>query len=216
VQVNYEVKTHFIHRTFAEYYVANFVLNQMTKETNLAPQVQHFLLKDVLLKEDHQVIRVFINGLLSKTEPSIILKQYGNLIDELWKDGVLIQKREKTILRRAAHEGNAYISGFLLDTLKVGKRTETLKTILHLAAQEGNAYIIGFLLDTLKEGKHTETLKELLLAHSKDGRTAWHFAVMRGNKEVWQKLWYWGKETLTLQALNNNLLVATDEVEETV
>jgi hypothetical protein len=103
VQVNYVDKIHFIHRTFAEYHVANFVVNQMTKEQKPSPQVQQFILKEILLKEECLVIRVFIDGLLSKSKSSIILKQYGSRIDELCKeDGTLIQEERTTILHRAA------------------------------------------------------------------------------------------------------------------
>jgi len=125
VQVNYQDKLHFIHRTFAEYYVANFVVNQMTKEPNPSPQIQDLILKDVLLKKEYLVVRIFIDGLLSKSEPSITFKQYGNRIDELRTDGVLIQEEEETILHRAAYEGKAHIIGFLLESLKEGKHTVT-------------------------------------------------------------------------------------------
>ena len=152
VQVNYEGKLHFIDRNFAEYYVANFVVNQMTKEPSPSPQVQDFILKDVLLKEEYLVMRVFIDGLLSKSGPSIIFKQYGNRIDELCKDGLLIQEEETTILHRAAYEGNAHIIRFLLDNLKEGKHAATLNGLLlaqnsdgltarHLAAKGGDTDI---------------------------------------------------------------------------
>jgi Predicted NTPase (NACHT family) len=75
VEVTCKDNPHFIHRTFAGYCVANFVVNQMTKELNPSPQVQNFLLTDVLLKEEYQVIRSFVDGLLPKSEPSIGLKQ---------------------------------------------------------------------------------------------------------------------------------------------
>jgi hypothetical protein len=152
VQVNFQAKPYFIHRTFAEYHVACFVVNQITKEPNPSPQVQDFILKDVLLKEECLVMRVFIDGLLSKPGPSIIFKQYGNRIDELCKDGVLIQQRRTTVLYQAVEEGNAHIIEFLLDNLKEGKHAETLNGLLlaqtsdgriawHLAARGGNTEV---------------------------------------------------------------------------
>ena len=36
-----------------------------------------FILEDILLKDDYEVIRVFVDGLLSRTSPSVeVLKQY--------------------------------------------------------------------------------------------------------------------------------------------
>ena len=40
---------------------------------------------------DGRVISVFIDGLLSRTNPSVeVLKQYGKRTHELWKNGVTI------------------------------------------------------------------------------------------------------------------------------
>jgi ankyrin repeat protein len=218
-QVNYEHKLHFIHRTFAEYNVANFVVNQMIKEPSPSPQVQDFVLKDVLLKEEYLVIRVFVDGLLSKSEPSTISKQYGNRIDELRTDDVLIQEGETTILHRAAYEGNAHIIGFLLHILKKGKHTETLNKLLlaknidgrtawHLAAKGGNTKVWQNLWDWAVE---TFTLQEinneLLLAKDDFEETVWHRATKGGNTQLLEKILGWAKDTLTREELNNRLLL---------
>jgi ankyrin repeat protein len=220
VQVNYEDKVHFIHRTFAEYYVANFVVNQMTKECSPSPQVQNFLLKDVLLKEEYLVIRVFIDGLLSKSEPSIIFEQYGNRIDKLCKDGVLIQKRQTTILHRAVHEGNAHVIGFLLDSLKEGKHTETLNELLltqnsdgriawHLAAKDGNTEVWQNLWKWAEETLTPQEINNnLLLAQDDLEVTVWHWAAKEGNTHLLDTIWGWGKENLAREELNNGLLLA--------
>jgi len=220
VQVNYETKPYFIHRTFAEYHVAYFVVNQMTKEPNPFPQVQHFILQDVLLKEECLVIRVFIDGLLSKSEPSVIFKQYGNRIDELWKDGVLIQQRQKTVLYQAVQEGNAHIIGFLLDNLKEGKHHETLNGLLlaqnsdghtawHLAARGGNTEVWQNLW---KWAEVTLTPQEinnkLLLAKDDLEVTVWHWAAKYGNTQVLDTIWGWAKKNLAGDQLNNGLLLA--------
>ena len=220
VQVNYEDKVHFIHRTFAEYYAANFVVNQMTKEPNPSPQVQNFLLKDVLLKEEYLVIRVFIDGLLSKSEPSIVFKQYGNRIDGLCKDGLLNLKQQTTILHRAVHEGNAHVIGFLLDSLKEGKHTETLNGLLlaknsdectawHLAAKGGNTEVWQNLW---KWAEKTLTPQEinnnLLLAQDELGVTVWHWAAKEGNTHLLDTIWGWAKENIATEELKNGLLLA--------
>jgi hypothetical protein len=108
VQVNCEGKPHFIHRTFGEYYVADYLVNRLTKGNNTSQQVQTFILKDIFLKEYYRVIRVFINELLSMSKPSKeMFKHYGNQIHDLGKYAVLI-------LRKAVCEVNTNIIGFLL------------------------------------------------------------------------------------------------------
>ena len=74
VQINYEGKLHFIHRTFAEYYVAYYLVNCWTEENDTSEQVKTFILKDIFLEEDYWVIRVFIDGLLSRCKPSTHVK----------------------------------------------------------------------------------------------------------------------------------------------
>jgi hypothetical protein len=47
VQVSHNGKPHFIHRTFAEYYVAEFLVNKLTTRSNTLQQVQDLLLQKV-------------------------------------------------------------------------------------------------------------------------------------------------------------------------
>jgi len=221
VQVNYEAKHYFIHRTFAEYHVANVVVNQMTKEPSPSPQVQHFILKYVLLKEECVVIRVFIDGLLSKSEPSIIFKQYGNRIDDLFKDGVLIQQRHTTILYQAVQEGNAHIIGFLLDNLKEGKHVETLNGLLlaqnsdghtawHLAAKSGNTEVWQNLWKWAEETLTPQEINnKLLLAKDDLEVTVWHWAAKNGHTQSLDTIWGWAKKNLVGDELSNGLLLAT-------
>jgi hypothetical protein len=80
-QVGHDRKLHFIHRTFAEYYVADFFVKGLTKGNNTSRQVQTFTVTDIFLDEQYQVIRAFIDGLLSRTKLSEeMLKQYGTRI----------------------------------------------------------------------------------------------------------------------------------------
>ena len=59
VQVSHDGKTHFIHRTFAEYYVADCLVNRLTEGNNTSQPVETFILKDIFLKRQYQVIRAF-------------------------------------------------------------------------------------------------------------------------------------------------------------
>ena len=45
VQISYDGKLHFIHRTFAEFHVADYFVKELTKESNICQPIQDFLLK---------------------------------------------------------------------------------------------------------------------------------------------------------------------------
>jgi len=169
-----ESKPHFIHRTFAEYFVADFLINHLTKKTKLHVQVKELLRNKVLLQKDCLVIRAFLNSLLENSKPSTeALKDYGDLLDEQWNLG----------------EGQGPL---LVDT-----------TALHEAAAENIPRIIGFILDSLKSGKHSNALKVILLAKDYNRRTAWHVAAEAGHIEVVECLWIWAKELLKTHELKN-------------
>ena len=63
-------KPHFIHRTFAEYYVADILMDQLAKETTLRQEILDILLKDILLKENYPVIASILDGFLEEWKPS--------------------------------------------------------------------------------------------------------------------------------------------------
>jgi hypothetical protein len=101
-QLSHDGKLHFIHRTFAEYYVADNLVKYLALESNTSHEVQNFILTDILKKNEYQVIRDFIDGLLSRYKPSIeLLKRYGNQIDDL---------RNDRLLYKTTTEGNAKVT----------------------------------------------------------------------------------------------------------
>jgi hypothetical protein len=77
-------KPHFIHHTFAEYYVTDFLATRLTKETCFLLEVLNILFR-ILLGADYEVIRFFLGGLLVNPEKSKVLKQYGKQIYKIWK-----------------------------------------------------------------------------------------------------------------------------------
>jgi ankyrin repeat protein len=187
VQVSSDGKPHFIHRTFAEYYVADCLMNRLTEGNNTSEQVQTFILKDVFQKVDYWVVRVFIDGLLSKSKPSVqVLKEYGNLINGLWKDS-----------QREDDDGLYYIWGDYV-------------LLFHTAVSEGNANIIEFLLDSAQAAENTDIVNKMLLAKDKQGRTAWHQTAFSQNILVQEKLWECAKRNLTAHELRRELLFAED------
>jgi len=216
-EVNYEGKLKFIHRTLAEYYVADFFVNQLIKGTKPSLQLQDYLLKEIFVKAEYRVIRLFIDGLMSVSDPSEkVLKQYGNRISDLGKDGVLI-------LYQAAREGNAHVIGFLSDSLQEAEHTDTLIQLLlaqdndkptawHVAAECGNLELLQMLWELAKKKLTPEDLNnKLLLAKDVRRQTAWHVAAEQSNLELLQKLWDWAKEVLTADVISDELLLARDD-----
>jgi hypothetical protein len=202
VQQSHDGKLHFIHRTFAEYYVAEFFVIQLTKGSNISQQVLDLLLQKIFVGGNYRVVRAFIDEFFSRSAPSEdVLKQCGNRIHELRRDCV-------PILHQAAREGNAYVVGFLLHSVQAGEHTDTVNelllaqddgrhTALHLAAMGGHTKVLEKIWEWAKEKLKTEELvNKLLLAKDSGEKTAWHLAAEEGNPQVLQKLWEWGKETL--------------------
>ena len=155
VQVSYEGKPQFIHRTFAEYYVADCLVNSLTEGNKTSQQVLTFILKYIFLEEDYRVIRVFMDDFLSKCKPSKeVLKEYGDQIHGLGKYG-------KEIFKKAVSEGNANIVGLLLDCMQAADHTDTVNEMLlanysvrstawHNAIYQNNIHILEKLWEWAK------------------------------------------------------------------
>ena len=178
-----EGKPQFIHRTFAEYFVADFLLNQLTKKTEQNAQVKELLLNEVLLENDCHVIRAFLNGLLGNSKPSTeALKEYGDLLNK---------KRNKEEVQGPI---------LILNTLNV-------------AAAENNNLIIRFLLESLKTGEHSNALKWMLLETDIYGQRVFDVAVEEGHINVLDTLWIWAKAQLNPHELKNEFLLGKDDIE---
>jgi hypothetical protein len=65
VQISHDGKPHFIHRTFAEYCVAECLVKFLTEGNNTSRQVLDFILEYLLLEPYYRVVRVFMDGFLS-------------------------------------------------------------------------------------------------------------------------------------------------------
>jgi ankyrin repeat protein len=164
-QVSDDGKLHFIHRTFAEYYVADYLVNRLNEGNNTSQQVQTFILKDVFREAEFRVIRGFMDAFLSQSEiPKEVLKQYGNKIHKLREDGELA-------LHQSAREGNAEIIGILLDSLKVAGRTDTSvklllaqdiarRTAWHVAVVGGHIELVEELWECAKEKLTKKKIKK--------------------------------------------------------
>jgi len=234
VQVSHDGKPHFIHRTFAEYYVADCLVNRLTDGNNTSEEIQNFILKDIFLEREYRVIRVFIDGLISSYELSDeVLKQYGNWIRDLGKDCEMI-------VHQAAGEANANIIGFLLDSVQAADNRDTIRRLLlvqdkekrtawHVAALGVNIQVLQRLWVWAKKVLTPQELKdELLLAtvefentdlfsdkrYIKD--TVLQKAAQQGKTEIFMKLWDCTKEELTTDEFKNEVLLAKDESKQTI
>jgi len=191
----------------------------LTGENNSSEQVETFILKDIFLKKEYQMIRACIDESLSRARPSKkMLKQYGNGIHVV---------RDDCVLHRAALEGNANIIEFLLDSVRSVGHTNTAsglligqdenrRTVWHMAAIGGNIQLLEKLWEFAKGILREEEIKnKLLLATDIEEYTAWHLAIKGGKPDILQKMWEWARENLTKEEVKNNLLLATDNMSRT-
>jgi hypothetical protein len=219
VQISKEGKLYFIHRTFAEFYVADYFVEELKKKTNISQQILDLLLEKMFLEKQYSVIRGFIDGMLSRVEPSNeVIRQCGNRIHELGKYSLLT-------LHTTAGEGNANIIGFLLDSLEETEHTNTLVELLltvnkteqtawHVAVKKSHLEVLETLWKCAKKKLTQEELKNMFLAHDKFKRTAWYIAAENGRIEVLNKLREWAKEVLTKEELKN-MFLAHDKFKRT-
>jgi len=186
VQRNSEGKPQFIHRTFAEYLVAEFLTKELKKNTKQRKQVQDILLNKVLLRSDCQVIRSFLDGFLEISKPTNeALKEYGEELNKQLKE----------------REDRGPLAG--------------VTTALHTAAKDDNASIIEFLLESLKSGEDLNTVTEMLLATDRQGRTVLHKAAENNSIHALKKIWEWaGKVTTWKAAAERGHLVALSDHSE--
>ena len=219
-------KPHFIHRTFAEYYVADFLATQLTKENHYLLEVLKLLFR-ILLCEENLGIRNFLDGLLGKTEKSKVIKQYEEQIYKIWtvkkshklfqfKKEELTRESIQTALLQAAAEGSAHIIHFFFSSLKSTGNSNTINELLlhkdifgknawELAARVGQLKTLRKLWDWGRE-LHVNLKDELLLAKDSDGQTAWDIAEIYSNREILETLWVWGRKVQV--NLKNDLLLA--------
>jgi len=222
VQVSHDGKPHFIHRTFAEYYVAEYLVDRLTDGNKISQQVLTFILKEILLEEDRRAIRVFLDDLLSRCRPlKEALKEYGNEVHGMGKYAT-------EVFKKALSEGNSNIVGLLLDCVQAADHTDTLNEMLLARYQVSNTawhnaiflthtHILDKLLEWVKENLTAEEINnKLLLARNRNEMTVWHVAAEWDKPEILQKLWDMAEEKLTTEEIKNKLLLSTDTTGRTI
>jgi ankyrin repeat protein len=221
MQTGNEGNLNFIHRTFAEYYVADYCVKELIKGSNISKPIQELLLTKILLKKDYRVVRAFIDGLWSMSEPNNeVKKQCGNQINDIWKDGVLT-------LHTTAREGYSYIVRFLLDSLEeTGHRDTLIKLLLaqdnnthtawYTAAKKDQLEVLQELWDWAEKLLTPDEIKyKLFLEECNRGRIAWHTAAEEGRLEVFHKLCDWAEQLLTPDEIKNKLFLAKNYLSRT-
>jgi len=199
VQVSHGGKLQFIHFTFAEYYVADYLVNCLTEGNNISEQVLTFIVKDIFQKEQYQVIRAFIDGLLSRYKISkLVLKEYVNQIHDL-------RKSVDKMLHRAALEGNSNIIEILFDSVQAGDHTDTVNKLLLQEDEEGltawtiavlsnNTQVLQKVWERAEKTLTAEELKNKLLL------AAVSVTIKSPVREAWwgtqKTLWSWRQEIL--------------------
>ena len=232
VQRNNEARPQFIHRTFAEYLVAEFLIKELTQKTERHERVQEILLNVVLLQGDCQVIRAFLNGLLENSKlTEEVMREHGEKMDVMCykKKGHATLTDDKTALHEAAKEANVRIIEFLIDSLKLGGSLSAVTKLLlakdhmgetayHKAAKEGHIQVVDKMWDVAKELQLQphEMRNELLLSKDKSKETAWHKAAERGHVRILDKMWNVAKELqLQPKEMRNELLLSQDKSKKT-
>jgi len=203
VQVSHDGKPQFLHRNFAEYYVADYLVGCLTEGNNTSQQVQTFILKDIFLREEYQMIRAFIDGLLSRCELSKqMFNQYRTRVDDL---GIA------DLLHRAEVEGNVNITEFFSERVRVGGDTDTGSSLVQGQDTEGRtesykAAMVGNLsgFEGLREGAEGKQT------------TIWHLTAEWDNLHELKNIRKWAKENLTTEEIKNKFLLATDSEGNTV
>jgi hypothetical protein len=215
LQISHDGKPHFIHRTFAEYFVADLFVNRLTEGINTSEQAQTFIMKDILTKGEYQVIRAFIDGLLSRSNPSEeVLKQCGNRVHGLGDDCLLT-------VYRAVWDRNCNIVEILLDSLQAAQHTDMLVQLLLAEDYDGKTITLSIKeygkLKQLEKiwnwaNKKLKTKeinnKLLLLAKGYMGKTVFHMAAEWGSLGILETVWKCANEKLTREEIKDKLLLA--------
>jgi len=191
-----EDKPQFIHRTFAEYLVATFLINHLQRE-----EISKLLIKKILLGIDYQVIRIFLNRNLHEKKTfhygtfeegnsilNIAIIEKNTCIikficenDNITIDINAIDNNGETILHNAFRKGNLETVKYLLENYKnefdMKAKNNYGETILHNASRRVSLEIVKYLLENFKNEF------DMKAKNNKDG-TILHIASEVGNLEI--------------------------------
>lgn len=110
-------KLHFQHQSFAEYFVATYLMEHFLENADTTDQEREFFLNDILCKNSYQNIRVFLNAFEQKLHEDIY-KQYADTLNTLFSRKTFGVNKISTILCTAVEENIIEIVKFLLECIK--------------------------------------------------------------------------------------------------
>lgn len=167
-------KPEFIHRTFAEFFVAQFMIRQLNCQWK---EEEVFLMK-LLVEPEFEIMRIFFNGLLVRSTSTT-----PNKID-MWSEKLALSCNysRQNLLHNACLEGNYNILDFITATVPenivkflINAVDSFGKNCLHYAAINGNFETVKLLLEKGAEGNIKD--KEKL-------QTSLHYATEFNHVEI--------------------------------
>lgn len=120
----------FLHTTFAEYFAALFLIEQLQSNW----KDEEMLLIKILLQPEYQVMRLFFNGLLEKDENTKL-----NISDK-WDHKITVRCNDhnENLLHIACKEDNDGVIKFLLNVIK----ESTLSKLINVRVSGGNTCLL--------------------------------------------------------------------------
>ncbi|XP_023311139.1 serine/threonine-protein phosphatase 6 regulatory ankyrin repeat subunit A-like [Anoplophora glabripennis] len=219
---------HFIHRTFAEYFVAESLLKELqTQNDDL--KFQTYLIEEILLAPQFNVTRVFLNGFLQPVVDDLPSRTFQRYQSISYK--INLSNRKLGLLHELAGEGHVAIFQLILKCIDIVKDIPVISThgidtptgntpehtvygnilniMLNRVQREGLDMTDGFktLLEYAAENGHLEMVKFLVQRGANVNIGVCkplHLAVQAGHIEVSKFLIEQGADIKSLDFLDDS------------
>ena len=211
----------FVHRSFAEFFAAQFIMKELTK-AHPNKFLQKFFITNILKEHEYAMIRKFLESFIEQSyqKDSRIgrLKNMGELIKEKSKSPKqILNEYNYSIIDIAALENNSYIIKFLSENLNVENCQDVFRTIVEcnkgvaivFASQKGSVEALDELLERF-EYLHYSNDQNPLLTAKVEGKDAWAFAILALQLPILKKIWNYAKNQMKLsnEDLKKRLLMS--------
>ncbi|MFT8258242.1 MAG: ankyrin repeat domain-containing protein [Candidatus Symbiodolus clandestinus] len=210
----------FIHRTYAEYFIAELLWERVIENPKTSPAVADFLLCEVLSQKAQQGVNAFLEGWLAREGQALDPSRYTFYGERIYQLQVVQQSQypttvpENTLLQ-AVHNGHRQVIDFLCNSLNAAQQTETLRklltcwdaslnNLLHLAIEPGHIETVTTLLHGM-EVVYTSSLDSILVHENQQQQTPFHLAVEEDQAEITRKLLQWSFEKLSAEKFQDLL-----------
>ncbi|MEW9810211.1 MAG: ankyrin repeat domain-containing protein (plasmid) [Candidatus Symbiodolus clandestinus] len=164
----------FVHRSLAEYFVADLISSWLRKTAGHYPNIEELLLTRILIAPSSNVIRIFLNDKLSELTPANGMP-YRETIGDLWakRETACLNEAHQTALHVATQSNQLSITAFLLNSFKekpeqlislLTKRDLNGDTALYIAVERHHDAVVNQILESINN--HSATFKQRLLLAS--------------------------------------------------